>query len=796
MLSSNPNEFQVQIAARLLRHLGVTPKEASDEHFYKALAGLLRDELTERRANFDALYSRQGKKKVYYLCMEFLMGRSLKNTLYNLGLTEVAREALAAYDVDLDTLYTQEPDPGLGNGGLGRLAACYLDALASQGICATGYSILYDIGIFKQKLVDGWQTELPDFWLPGGKIWLQSPEGQEREVSFEGTLIERWEDGHHEIRLENEKTVTAVPYDLFVAGKDGKGISLLRLWSAKKQGIDMQAYFSGDYARSLEENAMAEMISKGLYPTDNHPEGKSLRLRQQYFLVSASMQEIVYDHLRETGSMEKLPGRAAIHINDTHPTLAIPELMRILLDECGFTWEDAWKIVQGTFAYTNHTVMVEALETWPEDLFARLLPRVYQIVCEISARFREEVWTKTHNGDVVERTAIISNGQVRMANLCVAACHHVNGVSALHSEILKEKLFADFYSFYPTKFTNVTNGIAHRRWLAQANPRLTELLCDTIGDGFLTRGSELEKFRDYADNPAILSSLQEIKYDNKLHFCRFALKKLGVKLNPDSIFDVQVKRLHEYKRQHMNALQILADYLDLKANPGKPFTPHTYLFAAKAAPGYLMAKQIIQFIASLGGLINGDPDVAGRMQVVFLENYDVTMAEHLMPAADLSEQISLAGTEASGTGNMKLMINGAVTLGTFDGANIEISEAAGEENIFIFGLRAAEADLLRPAYDPAVYYQNNTEMRRAFDFLSAGIAGKQFPEILNLVHWDPYMALADLPDYHATKDAAVDLWEKDKSRWNRMSLMNIAGAGRFAADRAVLEYADRIWGIF
>ncbi|MDR2526089.1 MAG: glycogen/starch/alpha-glucan phosphorylase [Oscillospiraceae bacterium] len=793
-LPQNKEAVKEALIARLSRFVGVSPRDATDEHYYKALAGLLREELGERRRDFAKKGREQGKKKIYYLCMEFLMGRSLKNTLFNLNLTDTAREALAELGVKLERLYDCEPDPGLGNGGLGRLAACYLDALATQQIPATGYSILYEFGIFAQKIVDGWQTELPEFWLPGGQIWLAQREDQERTVSFEGEVEEQWMDDYHLVAVTGAKTVTAVPYDLFVSGKGGKGVSVLRLWGAKKQGIDMESFIKGDYMKSVEENAMAEMISKGLYPTDNHPEGKALRLRQQYFLVSASVQEIVFRQLRDYGTIDTLPDCCAIHINDTHPTMAIPELMRLLLDECGYGWDDAWSICRRTFAYTNHTVMPEALERWPEELIRRLLPRIYQIVQEIDRRFRAQIWALTQDGERVERMAVVDGGEVRMANLCAAACHSVNGVSALHSGIIKERLFHDFYALTPEKFRNVTNGIAHRRWLCQANPRLYGFLQELIGEGFVSDAAELEKLRAYADDQSVLAQLGKIKQANKQDFAQLLQKQCGAALNTDALFDVQIKRLHEYKRQHLNAFTILAEYLDLKENPQREFPPRCYLFAAKAASGYYIAKQIIRFIVALGELINNDPDIGGRIQVHFLENYNVTLAENLIPAAEISEQISLAGTEASGTGNMKLMLGGAVTLGTVDGANVEIHEAVGDENILIFGLRTEEVERRRKNYVPLEQYHGSAELRRLFDYIDKqGVAGKTFPEIWNTIHWDPYLVLADFADYRIARQRAGELWMQ-KPVWNGMSLQNIAGAGRFAADRAVREYARDIWG--
>ena len=789
-------ELKEMISGKLSHLFGVSPKDATNEQFYRVLSTIARDMVRDSRRAFDKKSMEQGQKKVYYLCMEFLMGRSLKNTLYNLNLTDTAKAALKSYGVSLDKLYDCEPDAGLGNGGLGRLAACYLDALANQGYRGMGYSILYEYGIFKQKIIDGWQTEMPDFWLPGGEVWLVPREDKTVLVKFEGTVEDAWDEHYHHVEIKDCKTVKAVPYDMMVAGKDGKSAAVLRLWSAKVDGIDMAMFNQGDYMRAMEEKAMAEVISKVLYPADNHPEGKSLRLRQQYFLVSASVQDIVARHLRDYGSLENFAEMNAIHINDTHPTMAIPELMRIMLDECGYGWDDAYAIVEKVCAYTNHTVMAEALECWGEDLFKRLLPRIYQIVKEIDNRFRRKIWEATGDAGKVERMAVISNGAVRMANLCVAVCHKVNGVSALHSQILKDTIFNEFYTLEPEKFTNVTNGIAHRRWLCQANPKLTSLLTELIGDGFIYNGSELTKLREYADDKSVLDKLGEIKLANKENFAKIVKSKTGISLDPTSVFDVQVKRLHEYKRQHLNAFNILAKYLEIKANPNGNYTPHTYIFGAKAAPGYYMAKKIIEFICALADLINNDPDVKGRLKVVYMEDYNVTMAEALMPAADISEQISLAGTEASGTGNMKLMMNGAITLGTMDGANVEIYDAVGAENIIIFGMNTKEVtELKRSGYVPQNYYNNNAEIHNLIEFINKGIGGKTFGEIGgSIINHDPYMVLADFADYRKKQKQAVEI-RKDIDRWNRMSLMNIAGAGIFAADRSINDYARDIWHV-
>ena len=789
-------ELEEMISVRLSHLYGITPSQATDEQFYEVLAGISRDMAREIRRKFDSKGKKNHDKRIYYMSMEFLMGRSLKNTLYNLSMTDVAEKTLKRFDVSLEKLYELEPDAGLGNGGLGRLAACYLDALANEGYHGIGYSILYEYGIFRQKLVDGWQTEMPDFWLPGGDVWLVPREEKTVNVKFEGRVVDSWHDGLHDVNIEDAKIVKAVPYDMMVPSKDGEGVAVLRLWSAKADEIDMTYFNEGNYLRAMEQKAMAEVISKILYPADNHQEGKSLRLRQQYFLVSASVQDIVSWHLRNYGSLDNFAEKNAIHINDTHPSLAIPELMRILLDECGYGWDDAFEVVRKVCAYTNHTVMAEALECWGTDLFSRLLPRIYQIVQEIDNRFRKKIWDLTGDAGRVERMAIISNGVVRMANLDVAVCHKVNGVSALHSQILKDTVFNDFYTLEPGKFTNVTNGIAYRRWLCQANPGLSDYITGLIGKKFVHDASELIKLREFKDDAQALSKLGEIKRANKEEFARLIRKSAGVSLDPDSIFDVQVKRLHEYKRQELNAINILAKYLEIKNNPNGNYVPHTYIFGAKAAAGYFMAKKIIEFISYLAKLINNDPDVNDKMKVVFVEDYCVTKAEALMPAAEVSEQISLAGTEASGTGNMKLMINGALTLGTMDGANIEIYDAVGADNIFIFGMSTPEVnELKKQGYNPYNYYLNNGEIHDLVDFINKGILGKQFREISDsLIRSDPYMVLADFADYRQAQRDIESVW-LDKERWNRMSLMNISGAGIFSADRSIREYAENIWNV-
>ncbi len=790
------SQLRSLIELKLQNEFSTEPQEASNELFYKALCLVLKDALMEKRRRFAAQTDSHGKKRVYYLCMEFLIGRSLKNNLYNLGVQEIAAEVLQEMNVSLEDLYELEPDAGLGNGGLGRLAACFLDSLASQDYSATGYSILYEYGIFKQKIIDGWQTETPDNWLPGGDVWLAPRRDQAVEVHFDGEIKEYWHDGFHEVHHVNYTTVKAVPFDIYLSGFDSEGVSKLRLWKATSPGLDMELFNKGDYLRAMGQNSMAEVISKVLYPNDNHAEGKLLRLRQQYFMCAASVADICRKHLKTYGTLDNLPDKVAIHINDTHPALAIPELMRILLDECGYSWEKSWSLVNRTFAYTNHTVMSEALEVWNEELFKSCLPRIYQIVREINERFCHSLYEET-GGDLakIARMAVVADHSVKMANLSVCAGHSVNGVSKIHSEILKNSVFRDFYTVMPEKFCNVTNGIASRRWLYQSNPALTRLLNDLIGERYIKDTVQLERLRRFEGDETVLHKLALVKRQNKETFAAYIYKTTGATLNPDSVFDVQVKRLHEYKRQHLNALHIITQYQQLLENPGLDFVPKTYIFGAKAAPGYYLAKQIIRLICSLGKELEQNPKLRDKLRIVYLEDYRVTLSERLMPASEISEQISLAGTEASGTGNMKLMLNGAVTLGTLDGANIEIKEACGDDNIIAFGMTAGQADAAKAAgYRPMEIYTQNETVKKAVDLLSRGIGGNTFEDIANsLKNSDPYMVLKDFDDYQRAQQYASACY-RDTLKWQRMSLNNIAGAGQFSADRSIQEYAKNIWG--
>lgn len=788
-------ELKAEIEKNLMLLFSVEPEQASDDQFYKATSLMVRNILTEKQKNFSAYTHSNGNKEVYYLSMEFLMGRSLKNSLYNLEIVGLVSAALDEMGVKLENLYEYEPDPGLGNGGLGRLAACYLDGLASQDYTATGYCILYEYGIFKQKIIDGWQTELPDYWLPGGEIWLTPNPDQAIDVHFGGEVEEFWDYGYHHINYKNYNTVKAVPYDMPVSGYQSEGVSNLRLWKAVSAGIDMDSFNRGDYLSALRQNSMTEVISKVLYPNDSHMEGKLLRLRQQYFLAAASVGDIINHHMATYGTLDNLADKIAIHINDTHPTLAIPELMRILLDECGYTWERAWELTQGVFAYTNHTVMSEALEIWNEDMFKNLLPRIYQIICEINRRFCLELEQKYNQPPyAVSSMSIVQNRGIKMANLCVVGSHSVNGVSKLHSQIIKDDLFHLFYGVWPEKFTNVTNGIASRRWLLQANPRLTKFISARIGEDYLKDFSQLSQLKRFAEDPDTLKELAQVKRENKLSFAGFVQKQYGITLDPESIFDAQVKRLHEYKRQHLNALHILHLMKKLRDNPNLDLTPRTFIFGAKAAPGYYLAKQIIRLICVLQKEIENDPLLRQKLRIVYLEDYRVTLSELLTPACDVSEQISLAGTEASGTGNMKLMLGGAITLGTYDGANVEIHEQVGDENIVIFGMRTEEVNAMRQrGYAPGEYYQKDPLIRDLIDTLYAGISGNKFPEIADsLKNTDPYMVLADFRAYLEAQEKIQQLY-RQPDVWHRMSLMNIAGSGVFCADRAVEEYAQRIW---
>ena len=796
-------EVKDAIKGKLSRYFGVAPAEASKDQIYKAVVMVVRDILLEKRQHFHKKIKAKRAKRVYYLCMEFLMGRSLKNSLYNLSATPVFEKAVSNYGLSLEELYELEPDAGLGNGGLGRLAACFMDALATGNYPAMGYSLRYEYGLLKKKIVDGWQIELPDVWLPGGEAWLTQRTDKSFIVRFNGQIIEKWTKNGLETSYVNCNEVQAVAYDMMVSGKNSEAVSVLRLWKAKPvQDFNMKLFSQGEYYQAMTDDNDADLLTKVLYPADNHNAGKSLRLKQQYFLCSASIQNIVEDHKHRYGNIADLPKLAAIHLNDTHPAMAVPELMRILIDEYFYDWNTAWAITTGTCAYTNHTVLAEALETWSEDLIARTIPRIHSIIKEINRRLCEQLWN-SFPGEwaKISRMSIIEHDRIKMANLSVYGGHSVNGVSALHSEIIKQSVFRDFYDFTPEKFTNVTNGIAHRRWLNQSNPELAQLLNECIGNGYELDGAQLAEFKKFENDETVLKRLDEIKLIKKQQFAEYAKRKQGLIIDPNTIFDVQAKRLHEYKRQLLNVLNIIDTYLDLQENPDKHIVPKTYIFGAKAAPGYDMAKKIIKLINFLADEIRSNPKIKEKLNVVYMEDYNVTMSEKLMPASEVSEQISLAGKEASGTGNMKFMINGALTIGTLDGANVEMAQAVGDENIFIFGYKSNEVDeIWRNGYSSSRYYNENPKLRRIIEALIIGFNGQSFADIANYLLTgspvaDPYMCMADFAAYSVTQQKISKLYSKDKMLWNKMSLNNIAAAGIFAADRAIAEYASNIWNL-
>ncbi len=795
-------QLKEQIIQKLRLTFGCTEEQATDGDMMKACAMVLRDIMAQRGVETRRQTAAEGDRMVHYMSLEFLMGRSLMKNAFNLGLVEELTQAINELGFRAADIFDMEPDAGLGNGGLGRLAACYLDSLTTLDIPAAGYSICYELGIFRQKIVEGQQVELPDEWMGLGDAWLLPKPQDAEEVHFGGKIRTRWDNGHLMVVHEDYTRVMAIPCDMEIAGYGTDHVNTLRLWEAKSpRPVDMALFNRGQYLQADEERTMADAISKVLYPEDNHYEGKSLRLKQQYFFVSATVQSITRKHIQTYGTLKNFHEKNVIQINDTHPALVIPELMRILIDDAGLSWDEAWEITTHSVAYTNHTVLAEALEVWPQSLMETLMPRVWQIIQEISHRYQERIEDYYHDAVKTAKMAVIWDGHVRMANLCIAGGMAVNGVSALHSDILRRDVFREAAEMEPEKFKNVTNGVDHRRWLAQINPGLAGLLRDTIGDGWLLRAHELEGLDAFAGDASVLQRLEQIKAENKAVFARWAKRHQGVVLNTDAIFDVQVKRLHEYKRQLLNALHIIYLYQQLKNDPGLALPPRTFLFGAKAAPGYAVAKRIIQLINSIAYEVNNDPVCRDRLQVVFLENYRVSMAEMLMPASEVSEQISTAGKEASGTGNMKFMLNGAVTVGTLDGANVEMHQVLGDENMFLFGLRAEEVARLKETYDPQLLYNRDPMLRRVVDQLRTGFSdGKTYEDLWRRLLYvtdspaDQYMLLADLPSYCEAQQR-VSLAYGDRDRWNTMSLHNIARSGIFAADRAVAQYADMIWHV-
>ncbi len=788
------------IDEEIIRYWNTEPENASLNQIYRAFSIVIRDLLLRKRNDFKRMQTEE--KQVYYMCMEFLIGKSLRNNLFNLGIEEDAKEALKKYNIMPEELYAIEKDPGLGNGGLGRLAACFMDSLASQDYPAVGFSIKYEFGLFKQKIIDGWQTELPDDWLTTSDVWLM-PRTEERVVvKFDGAIREEWTRQGLKIHHDFPTELEAIPYDVMVSGYNSKAVSLLRLWESRSlNSFDMNLFSQGDYVKALSEDSMAEAISKVLYPADDHNEGKILRLKQQYFLVSATAQNIVKYHMKKYKTLDNFSDKNAIHINDTHPAMIIPELMRIFMDEHQLSWEKAWTLVVNSVSYTNHTVLKEALEVFDENIIQTKLPRIYTIIKEINKRFMEEVAAMYNDWDKAMNMSIFSYGKINMANLCIIGSHKVNGVASLHSDILKRTVFKNFYEYTPSKFTNVTNGITHRRWLNQANPLLETLLDELVGPEYRTNPERLNILKHFKDDDSVLNKLEEIKYSNKKRLIQYVKTNNYIDLNIDSIFDIQAKRLHEYKRQLLNALRIISLIIDINEGNTKDIVPETFIFAAKAAPGYHRAKEIIQLIFALSEYVNKNTFIKKYINVVFLENYSVSLAEILIPAGELSEQISLAGKEASGTGNMKFMLNGALTIGTYDGANVEMVSEVGEENFFLFGMRDYEVEeLWKKGYSSVAYYQKNQKLRKIIDFLNKEIAGKSFESISRYllggpVVGDPYMCFADFDSYMEVHQRASLLYYKDKRKWNQMSLINIASAGIFSSDRTIQEYANNIWNI-
>ncbi|MBX7281813.1 glycogen/starch/alpha-glucan phosphorylase [Clostridium chauvoei] len=778
-------------------------REGTDLQKYQALGSLVREYITAKWIETNKKYSNVKSKQVYYLSMEFLLGKLLGDSLLNLGIRETCREALKELDIDLECLEEIEQDQGLGNGGLGRLAACFLDSMASLSIAGHGCGIRYKYGFFEQKIIDGKQVEVPDTWLSSENVWeIKKPDKSEI-VKFGGEVKVENVNGKLNFIHVNYEPVLAVPYDTPIVGYENEVVNTLRLWSAEpvSNEFDFSSFSRGEFVKAMEYKNSVEAISLVLYPEDSFYEGKLLRLKQQYFFVSAGIQSIIRHFKKHGGNILELDEKIAIHINDTHPTLAIPELMRILLDEEGLSWEIAWRITQNIISYTNHTILAEALEKWPVDMFKTLLPRIYMIIEEINERYCRELWNKyIGQWDKISRMSIIGDGYIRMANLAIVGSHSVNGVAKLHTEILKKKEMSDFYYLYPNKFNNKTNGITHRRWLIKSNPKLTELLKSTIGSSFIKHPTDLENFERYLDDPKIIKALDNIKANNKKKLAEEIYKTKGIKVNLDSIFDVHVKRIHAYKRQVLNCLRIMDLYNRIIDNPNLDIVPRTFIFAGKAAPGYYLAKNTIELIDAIANKVNNDSRVGDKIKVVIMDNYRVSLAEKIIPATDLSEQISTTTKEASGTSNMKFMMNGAVTIATLDGANIEIKDEVKEDNIIIFGLSANEVlDYYKNGgYCSWDIYNNDPRIKRIMDDLINGTYSKDkdkfkpiYENILN--YNDEFFVLKDFDDYIKAQDK-VDKLYRDREKWQRMCGINIAHSGIFSSDRTINEYATGIWG--
>ncbi len=803
MLAIDKMSFKKAYQKKYLEIHGEELSDGSNYKKYEALGGLVRDYVAESWMKTNKRYNETGEKQVYYFSMEFLLGRLLGDALLNLGIRDVCKEALAELGIDLEELENLEHDQGLGNGGLGRLAACFLDSMASLNIAGHGCGIRYKYGFFEQKIIDGVQVEVSDNWLRDGNVWEKKKSDKKEIVKFGGNIITEEVNGKMRFTHVNYEPVLAIPYDTPVVGYENGTINTLRLWSAEtvNNEFDFSSFSRGDFLKALEYKNSVEAISQVLYPDDSQYEGKILRLKQQYFFVSAGVQSIIRHFKKHGGNIRNLDEKIAIHINDTHPTLAIPELMRILLDEEGLAWEEAWRITTNTVSYTNHTILSEALEKWPINMFKSLLPRIYMIVNEINERFCAELWNSyAGQWDKISRMAIVADGQVRMANLAIVGSHSINGVAKLHTEILKKQEMSDFYYFYPNKFNNKTNGITHRRWLLKINPRLTKLLVDNIGDSFIKHPTDLEAFKYKVNDPNIQRELYNIKRENKEKLAETIYRKNGVRVDPNSIFDVQVKRIHAYKRQTLNCLRIMDLYNKLLENPNLDIVPRTFIFAGKAAPAYHLAKNTIELINKVANKINNDPRVNDRIKVIFLENYNVSLAEEIIRATDLSEQISTTTKEASGTSNMKFMMNGAVTIATLDGANIEIKDEVGDDNIIIFGLNSQEVlnYYQNGGYSSFDMYKNDYRIQRVIDDLINGkyhFDRDRFREIYeNLIpHNDQFFVLKDFDSYLKAQDR-VDSLYRDMNNWQRMCGINIAHSGIFSSDRTILQYANGIWG--
>lgn len=799
-----PAQLLRDIQHHIMSYMGNDFDPPKKDTYYTGLALSIRERLSEQWLATQRRFYETNAKRVYYFSLEFLPGRFLVNNILKLDFMDTCREALSAIGLDLDELAEEEWDAGIGNAGLGRLASCFLDSMATLGIPGYGYGIRYDYGIFYQQFYQGWQVEKSDNWLRRGSAWEYLRQSNLYEIKFYGkSSCYIYPDGSTRYCWVDTDNVMAMPCDYLVAGlKNGKANNM-RLWSAvSSREFNLQEFNRGDYIGAMEAKVLSETISKVLYPKDESIAGKELRIKQQYFFVAASFKDIIGRFKRQHTNFARFPDAVAIQLNDTHPCIAIPELMRILIDEENLDWDEAWTACTKTFAYTNHTILPEALEVWPSDLIARVLPRHMEIISEINRQFLKRMESRFPGQvDKRNRMAIIHDGQVRMAHLAIVGSHTVNGVSELHTRILKERLFSDFHDYYPGKFIHITNGITPRRWILQINPDLTELICSAIGDGWITDLDQLRGLAPFAQDPEFRARWRQVKQKNKLRLSRYIHDQTGLAVGPATLFDVHIKRVHEYKRQLLNILQVITRYNRIKENPASDVIPRTVIFGGKAAPGYFMAKLIIKLINSVAEVMNADPDVAGRIRVVFLPNYCVSKAEKIIPAADLSEQISTAGMEASGTGNMKLSLNGALTIGTLDGANVEIREEVGAENIFIFGLRAEEVERKRAGgYNPRELYEKDAELRSVIERIRSGLFSSGNPRLYApiidalLHHGDYYMVVADYRSYLDAHQQVDDLYRQPEA-WTRRSILNTAGMGKFSSDRAVREYAEKIWNV-